>query len=54
MEYHPPGVNWENHLHFGLYKYKICSLISAVLFFVLSPGVLLTLPPTHNTKCDGI
>ncbi len=34
-----------NHIEMSL----ICSLVGAVLFFVLSPGVLLTLPP----KCHG-
>lgn len=29
-------------------KCFICALVSAVLFFLLSPGVLLTLPPCKN------
>lgn len=32
-----------------LVKCLICAIISAVLFFALSPGVLLTLPP----KCKN-
>ena len=28
--------------------FLLCSFILALLFFVLSPGVLLTLPPSHN------
>ena len=36
-----------------LQKCLLCSVISTALFFMLSPGVLLTLPPTHNTQCDG-
>ena len=35
-----------NHLE----KCLICALVGGVLFFVLSPGVLLTLPPTCRGK----
>lgn len=31
-----------------LMKCLLCAVVSAVLFFVLSPGVLLTLPPACN------
>ncbi len=34
-----------NHIE----KSLVCSIVGAILFFVLSPGVLLTLPP----KCHG-
>lgn len=30
----------------------ICSLIMGLLFFVLSPGILLTLPPSSG--CSGV
>ena len=29
----------------------LMALVSAVLFFILSPGVLLTLPKAHGTGC---
>lgn len=31
-----------------LLKCLVCAVVSAVLFFVLTPGVLLTLPPCKN------
>ena len=33
-----------------LMKCLLCAVVSAVLFFVLSPGVLLTLPPCKGGK----
>jgi len=33
-----------------LEKCLACSIVGAVLFFVLSPGVLLTLPPKCHNK----
>jgi hypothetical protein len=35
-----------NHME----KCLVCAFVGAVLFFVLSPGVLLTLPPKCNNK----